>query len=167
MGIEIERKFLVASEGWKAHVTRRKRLRQGYLADQGKISVRVRIADETSATLTVKSRGAHLSRMECEYPIPVADALTMLQFRDGAVVSKVRHLVTYDGLTWEIDVFDGENAGLVVAEVELTHEAQQVSLPPWIGREITDDVRYTNSRLAHQPYAAFADAARPAMARRA
>jgi adenylate cyclase len=158
MAIEIERKFLVTGEGWKPHVINRKRLRQAYLARQGKTSIRVRVVDEVSATLTVKSRGARTSRLELEYPIPVADGLTLLDFRDGDLLSKVRHQVRYGDLTWEIDVFDGENAGLVIAEVELTHESQAIALPPWVGREITHDERYYNSRLVHHPYTSFTGA---------
>ena len=157
MAIEIERKFLVSSEGWKPHVTACKRLRQGYLARQGKTSIRVRIVDDASATLTIKSRGARTSRLEFEYPIPVAEALTLFELRDGCLLSKVRHIVPLDGVTWEIDVFDGDNAGLVIAEVELAHEHQALALPPWASREITHDERYYNSRLAHLPFCHFAD----------
>lgn len=154
--IEIERKFLVSSEEWKPHVIERKLLRQAYLARQGKTSIRVRIVDDASATLTVKSRGARTSRLEFEYPIPIEEALVLIELRDGHLLSKVRHLVRHDGLTWEIDVFGGENAGLVIAEVELKHEQQRLSLPRWIGCEITHDERYYNSRLAQSPYRSFA-----------
>jgi adenylate cyclase len=156
MPIEIERKFLVNGEGWRAHVEQSKRFRQAYLARQGKTSIRVRVVDDTSAAITVKSQGARTSRLEFEYPIPVADALTLLEFRDGHLLSKVRHYVPYGGLTWEIDVFDGENAGLIIAEVELAHEQQKIAMPPWIGREITGDERYYNSHLAHRPFRSFA-----------
>ncbi len=165
MAIEIERKFLVTGNGWKPHVTKRKVLRQAYLARQGKTSIRVRIVDDITGTITVKSRGARTSRAEFEYPIPVDDALSLLEFRDGHLLSKVRHEVPGDGgLIWEIDVFSGDNAGLVIAEVELAHEKQHVSLPPWVGREITHEERYYNSHLAHRPYRTFAadeDAVRP------
>ena len=157
MAIEIERKFLVTGEGWKAQVTRRRHLRQAYLSRQGRTSIRVRIADATSATLTIKSRGGRTCRAEFEYSLPVADALTLLELRDGLLLSKVRHEVRgNDGLTWEIDVFEGENTGLVIAEVELIREHQSVMLPPWIGREVTHEERYYNSRLAHHPYRMFA-----------
>jgi adenylate cyclase len=152
MAIEIERKFLVTSEGWRPHVAGRKHLRQAYLARQGKAAVRVRVVDNASATLTIKSRGARTSRLEFEYPIPVDEALSLLQLRDGGLLSKVRHIVSWAGVTWEIDVFDGDNAGLVIAEVELSHEQQALALPPWVGREITHDERYYNSRLVHMPY---------------
>jgi adenylate cyclase len=156
MAIEIERKFLVASDDWKALVVGRKRLRQAYLARQGKASVRVRIVDDTSASLTIKNKGAAISRLEFDYSIPVSDGLFLLDLREGHLLSKVRHLVRYDGLLWEIDVFEGENAGLVIAEVELEHEQQRFALPPWVGREITREARYSNSNLAQNPYCGFA-----------
>ncbi len=157
MPIEIERKFLVVGEAWRAHVTRRKPMRQAYFTRQGKASIRVRIVDETEATLTIKSRGARTSRLEFEYAVPVSEALTLLELRDGHVVEKVRHLVRHDGLTWEVDVFSGENAGLVIAEVELDHEGQSFARPAWVGPEVTQDERYANSRLARFPFSTFAD----------
>jgi adenylate cyclase len=156
MAIEIERKFLVRGEGWRPHVTGRKHLRQAYLARQGKAAIRVRVVDGASATLTIKSRGARTSRLEYEYPVPVDEALSLIELRDGGLLSKVRHIVPWADLTWEIDVFEGENAGLAIAEVELTHEQQALELPPWVGREITHDERYYNSRLVHLPFCHFA-----------
>lgn len=156
MAIEIERKFLVANESWKPHVIKRKRLQQAYLARPGKTSIRVRIVDDTSATLTIKSRAARVSRHEFEYPVPIADALTLLELRDGVLLVKVRHIVQHAGLTWEVDVFGGENTGLVIAEIELAHERQSVALPSWVGPEITHDERYYNSQLAARPFAGFA-----------
>jgi adenylate cyclase len=155
MAIEIERKFLVTGEGWKSHVASRRHLQQAYLSRQGKAAIRVRIADEASATLTIKSRGARTSRLEYEYPIPVDEARSLLELRDGASLSKTRHIVVWGGVTWEVDVFEGENAGLVIAEVELTDERQALELPPWVGREITHDERYYNSRLVHLPFCHF------------
>jgi adenylate cyclase len=157
MAIEIERKFLVTSEDWKPFVVARKRLRQAYLARPGKTSLRVRIIDETSASLTIKSQGARTSRMEFEYPIPVDDGLFLLDLREGHLLSKVRHMVRFDGSMWEVDVFEGENAGLVIAEIELEHEQQSFMRPPWVGREITHDARYSNSRLAQLPFQSFAN----------
>ena len=157
MPIEIERKFLVVGEAWRAHVVERKHLRQAYLARQGKASIRVRVADDAKASLTIKSRGARTSRLEFEYDIPVSEALTLIELRDGHVVEKVRHLVRHDGLTWEVDVFTGDNAGLVIAEIELDHEAQTFSRPAWLGPEVTHDERFANSRLARFPFSTFAD----------
>lgn len=157
MPIEIERKFLVVGEAWRAHVVERKRIRQAYFTRQGKASIRVRIVDETEASLTIKSRGARISRLEFQYAVPVSEAVTLLELRDGHVVEKVRHLVRHDGLTWEVDVFSGDNAGLAIAEIELDNEAQSFSRPAWLGPEVTHDERFANSRLARLPFSTFAD----------
>jgi adenylate cyclase len=156
MAVEIERKFLVTSEAWRADVVGRKLLRQAYLAREGKSSIRVRMVDDASASITIKSRGARVSRLEFEYPIPADEARTLLELREGYLLSKVRHLVRHGDLTWEIDVFTGDNAGLIIAEVELDHERQDFVLPPWVGREITHEERYYNSNLAIRPYRLFA-----------
>lgn len=107
MAIEIERKFLVANEYWKPLVFAHTRLRQAYLTRSGKTSVRVRVVNGETATLTIKSRGARLARAEFIYPIPLDEAETLLQLREGLLLSKVRHLVRHDGIIWEIDVFEG------------------------------------------------------------
>jgi adenylate cyclase len=152
MGVEIERKFLVADGGWQKLATKTTRIRQAYLAGDGKASIRVRVTDDGSATLTIKSRGAELRRLELEYPIPPADAEAMIGLRHGAVVEKVRHIVPCAGTTWEVDVFAGENAGLIVAEVELHHEDCRLELPPWVGAEVTGHDEYYNSSLAERPF---------------
>ena len=156
MGIEIERKFLVVGDGWRqgAGVS----YAQGYLNRDPQRTVRVRIAGER-AFLTVKgvSRGA--TRAEFEYEVPLADAAQMLELSDGPVVRKVRRLVEHAGSTWEVDEFEGENAGLVVAELELASEDQHFEKPDWLGREVTDDPRYYNSSLAAHPYSRWRDGA--------
>jgi adenylate cyclase len=152
MGFEIERKFLVSDDGWKALVTRRFPIRQAYLTMEGKVSIRVRIRGDHDATLTIKSRGAKLRRLELEYPIPTLDAESLISLRSGCVIEKERHIVPFGGLTWEIDVFAGDNAGLVIAEVELQNELQHVELPPWIGAEITNQPEYYNGSLALHPF---------------
>lgn len=157
MAIEIERKFLLRSNAWRSLVSGRVRLRQAYLAQDGGFSTRIRIVDTSSATLTIKSRKAGLRRLEYEFPIPLADAEALLSLRQGASIDKVRHHVPWQGLTWEIDVFEGENAGLVIAEIELGHEHQQFEMPAWIGAEITGEERYYNSRLAKQPFRMWTD----------
>ena len=116
MSFEIERKFLVRSDAWRAQVTGQVVIRQAYLATDGKASVRIRIRDNSSATLTVKSRPSALRRLELEFPVSVLEAEKMIQLRHGAVIDKVRYLVPQADLTWEVDVFAGENAGLVIAE---------------------------------------------------
>ena len=166
MAIEIERKFLLRSDDWRPLVTGRVRLRQAYLAQDGGLSTRIRIVDTSSATLTIKSRKAGLRRLEYEFPIPLGDAEALLALRQGASVEKVRHHVPWHGLLWEIDVFEGDNTGLVIAEIELGHERQQFEMPGWIGAEITGQERYYNSRLARQPFRGWAaepgmDAQRP------
>ena len=154
MAREIERKFLVAGDGWRAAASPGIRYRQGYLsagADAG-CTVRVRIGGER-AYLTVKGPAAGAARDEYEYPIPVADAAEMLErLSAGGVVEKVRHRVPFAGRTWEVDVFAGENAPLVVAEVEIESVDAAVKLPPWLGAEVTDDPRYTNAALARSPF---------------
>lgn len=153
MAREIERKFLVSGEGWRAGA-RGVLYRQGYLSagsDAG-CTVRVRVAGER-AWLTVKGPASRGARDEYEYPIPVADAGEMLErLCAGGRVEKLRHRVLFGGRTWEVDEFTGENAPLVVAEVELDAIDAPVDLPPWVGREVTDDPRYTNAALARLPF---------------
>lgn len=155
MPLEIERRFLVRSEAWRPLVARELAITQAYLATRDKATVRVRIRDDAHAWLTIKSQGEGAVRSEYEYAIPVDDAREMLDLRVGAVLEKVRHVVPHQGLSWEIDVFSGDNSGLVIAEVELTSSTQDVALPQWVGREITGDVRYANSSLAERPYSTF------------
>ncbi|HML12138.1 MAG TPA: CYTH domain-containing protein [Xanthobacteraceae bacterium] len=156
MGVEIERKFLVTDDGWQKLVVERAHIRQAYLALGGKATIRVRIKDDRAARLTIKSRAAKLRRLELEYPIPVADAQALIALRRGAVIEKVRHIVPYGGATWEIDVFAGENAGLIIAEIELPHEDARLELPPFIGAEVTGRAEYYNSSLVVRPYRTWA-----------
>lgn len=159
MGVEIERKFLVKDDSWQNRATSRAHIRQAYLSCDGNASIRVRIKDERSAALTIKSRSTELRRLELEYPIPVADAEALIALRRGAIVEKVRHVVRYAGTTFEVDVFAGENAGLIVAEVELPHEDSRLELPPWIGAEVTGRAEYYNSSLAARPFCQWAERA--------
>lgn len=152
MGTEIERKYLVRSDAWRAHAHRRVRYLQGYLANSPRCSVRVRLGGD-AAFLNVKGATIGASRLEFEYPLPTADAETMLRaLCAGKVVEKTRHFVTHAGHEWEVDVFEGANAGLVVAEVELGDESETVVLPEWVGEEVTHDARYYNSSLALTPF---------------
>ena len=147
MGIEIERRFLVEGDAWRAGVTRVLRLDQGYLAREDGVTVRVRIAGD-AAKLTIKGAGA-LVRPEFEYPVPVAEAAEMLEgLCGGRRVAKTRHDVPHGGLVWEVDVFEGPLAGLVLAEVELPDPSHPLDLPAWAGREVTHDRRYANAVLA-------------------
>lgn len=152
MAMEIERKFLLAGEGWRQQVSRRTLLRQGYLANTARASVRVRIQSD-QAWLSVKAMRSGLSREEYEYPIPAADAAEMLEkLCEGPPIEKWRHIVEQAGSRWEIDEFLGANAGLVIAELELPSEEAPFERPDWLGREVTDEERYYNVRLAQRPF---------------
>lgn len=156
MSFEIERKFLVTSDAWRARANKHMHLRQAYLASDGRASIRVRIADNREATLTIKSRSAEMRRLELEYSIPVIEAEAMIPLRLGSVIEKVRSEVPFGGLVWEIDVFSGENEGLIIAEVELSDEHQHVEMPPWIGAEVTRQANYYNGSLAQRPFTTWA-----------
>jgi adenylate cyclase len=150
MGVEIERKFLVKSEAWKSNVSKSLQCRQGYLALDKKKTVRVRVMGQ-QAFLTVKGATAGISRMEFEYEIDVSDAEQMLMLCEH-LVEKTRHFIEYEGMTWELDVFEGENSGLIMAEIELESEEQLFAMPGWAGKEVSDDVRYFNGYLSKYPY---------------
>lgn len=150
MAVEIERKFLVASDAWREGAQGQK-FRQGYLCISRDATVRVRHAGER-AYLTIKGATAGMSRAEFEYDIPVADAEAMLQDHClKPLIEKTRYEVPYEGKVWTVDVFEGENAGLIVAEIELDHGEEDIPLPPWAGAEVTDDPRYRNSALVAAP----------------
>lgn len=148
MAQEIERKFLVVSDAWQATATSSLLLRQGYLSSNAKATVRVRSKDNTQAVLTLKGPASGLSRAEYEYDIPIADARELLAMAEPHVIEKRRYLVPHGGLTWEVDVFLGRHEGLVLAEVELDDEDQSVTLPDWVGAEVTEDDRYNNASLS-------------------
>ncbi|HEX3440924.1 MAG TPA: CYTH domain-containing protein [Pseudolabrys sp.] len=148
MASEIERKFLVTGDGWKAQADRGKALVQAYLASTDKASIRVRIVDDAEAVITLKSAGSGTSRSEFEYSIPVADARELMKLRRGRVIEKSRYTVAAGRLKWEIDAFGGDLAGLVIAEIELASADSAFDRPLWLGREITGDKRYYNDSLA-------------------
>ncbi|MEZ0276112.1 MAG: CYTH domain-containing protein [Roseimicrobium sp.] len=150
MGQEIERKFLVKSDTWREGAEGTL-YRQGYLAKDVERTVRVRIAGD-QAYLTIKGRTKGTSRAEYEYEIPLKDAEEMLALCDGPLVEKTRHKIPHAGHTWEVDVFHGDNDGLIMAEVELEREDAEVELPGWAGKEVSDDARYYNSSLSKRPY---------------
>jgi adenylate cyclase len=155
MAIEIERKFLVAGDGWQTAVSRTRRIRQGYLANTGLSSVRVRCVDNDRAFLTIKSAEQGARRQEFEYAIPVADAEELLGLCEGSIIEKLRHDVPHSGLTWEVDVFLGANLGLVIAEAELDHEDQAMDKPGWLGGEVTREQQYYNAALARRPFGSW------------
>ncbi len=149
MAKEIERKFLVRGDHWRDSVSERLILRQGYIASMADRSVRIRLTDDTKATLTIKI-GKAMTRDEFEYEIPVDDAEELLETAIGLVIEKPRHKVQFKGFTWEVDVFRGAHRGLVIAEVEMDDESDNPELPDWIGREVTGEYRYSNQALATQ-----------------
>jgi len=153
MAEEIERKFLVTSTDWRRQADAATRMAQGYLSIDEMMAIRVRIEGE-KATLNIKAvRGALVARDEYEYTIPLEDARELLDRHcRGRIVDKTRHRIEYGGLMWEVDEFHGDNAPLIVAEVELEEREQTVPLPDWVGDEVTEDRRYLNSYLSEQPY---------------
>lgn len=152
MAKEIERKFLVLNDQWRDLVKKQDYYRQGYLNDAIQCSVRVRVAND-QAYLNIKSATLGIERNEYEYPIPMADATEMLErFSLGPVIEKTRYFVDIGKHTWEIDVFEGDNQGLVVAEIELANESEAFDKPAWIGEEVSDDPRYYNVCLVKHPY---------------
>lgn len=148
MGIEIERKYLVAGDGWRDLVKTTHKLRQGYLTSGGGVTVRVRSVDDRTGYITVKSGGSALARAEYEYEIPIADARQMLGYSRGAQIEKTRHSLELSGGDWVIDEFGGRHTGLVIAEVELATPTGTLDLPDWLGDEVTGDPQYYNSSLA-------------------
>lgn len=150
MAKEIERKFLV-QRGLLPKPEASLPIVQGYL-HTGRLTVRIRICGE-SAWLTLKGPTRGIERAEFEYPVPIEDARQMLDaYALPGRIEKTRHHFHHGGLLWEVDEFGGENAGLVIAEVELETAAQRPDLPPWIGAEVSGDPRYYNSNLAQNPY---------------
>ena len=159
MAREIERKFLLENDGWRAAATERVPMRQGYIARSDRTSVRVRAAGER-AWLNIKSGGLVAARQEFEYAIPPEDARELLALATGPLIEKTRHIVPFGGFEWEIDEFHGANAGLVVAEIELDHEGQEFPRPHWIGAEVTHLARYYNVNMVGYPYNAWTEAER-------
>lgn len=152
MGIEIERKFLLRNDAWQQQADAGQEFRQGYLHSDASLAVRVRIADET-AWLTIKADAGEIVRREFEYAIPVADADSMLtHLCRQPLIEKRRHRLEHAGHVWEIDVFHGANAGLVLAEIELSRIDEDFARPPWLGEEVSTDPRYFNSNLSQHPF---------------
>lgn len=148
MKVEIERKFLLASDGWRSLVLRSDYIRDGLIAVSDDRKTRVRIIGDHS-TLTVKTRRIEGSRFEFEYPIPLKDAELMLVSCGNNIVSKRRHYAPYGNLIWEIDEYDGPLTGIVLAEVELTAIDQPIDFPAWIGREVTAEASYRKLNMLH------------------
>ncbi len=152
--IEIERKFLIRTDGWRATADHGTVIRQGYLAI-GEPTVRVRSKGD-KAFLTIKAQKEKATRHEFEYEIPMADATAMLNNHCAKPpLDKTRYLVRHDRHVWEIDVFSGVNAGLILAEVELERVDETVTLPAWAGPEVTDDPRFFNAYIAQRPFSGW------------
>ena len=156
MAKEIERKFLVSNSAWRDSVAAEIRIRQFYLAAAPGRTVRIRISDGTSAMLTLKFSGKGRGRDEFEYPVPLAEAKEMQAFAIGRVIEKTRCHVHHGGYLYEVDVFGGELAGLVIAELETPDDVPADNLPPWLGREVTQEGRYYNASLALREVPEFA-----------
>lgn len=154
MGKEIERKFLVVGDGWRG-LAPGVRYRQGYLSSQKERTVRVRTAGDR-AWLTVKGVTAGVTRLEFEYEIPLADGQAMLDaLAQRPLVEKTRYRIPAGDYVWEVDVFEGENAGLIVAEIELPDPQAGFEKPAWIGKEVSDDPRYFNANLVEHPFSSW------------
>jgi adenylate cyclase len=149
VGTEIERKFLVSGNEWRDLAVRSTMIRQAYLSHSDTAAtVRIRIVDDAKAFLTIKSPQLGPVRSEFEYSIPLHDARELLTLRIGLAIEKRRHLVEMDGARWEVDVFEGAHAGLVIAEIELPDADAIFQRPRWLGQEVTGDPRYYNAHLA-------------------
>ena len=152
MAIEIEHKFLLANDDWRKQIDRSVQYRQGYLTSSPSSSIRVRISDDR-AWLNIKSATIGSHRYEFEYEIPQTDAIEMLsKLCTKPLIEKTRHIIFSNGNTWEIDEFFGDNAGLIVAEIELSEIGEEFIRPSWLGKEVTDDLRYYNNNLAKHPF---------------
>lgn len=148
---EIERKFLVRSNAWRAVATASFAIQQGYLSLDPARTVRIRLRDDV-AFLTIKGKAKGITRPEYEYEIPAAEGRELLLLCGEYQLRKTRHLVPFGGKTWEVDVFEGSNHGLVLAEVELSIPHEKIELPSWVGREVSTDPRFFNASLVGRAY---------------
>ena len=152
MGVEIERKYLVDIAKWQlVDKPVGDFYRQGYMHKEPGKTIRIRITD-TAGFITIKGKSQGATRAEYEYDIPVADAEELLSDFCDEVITKTRYRIEYAGKTWEVDVFSGDNEGLIIAEIELHDEAEQFAIPDWVAREVTGEKRYFNSNLSVHPY---------------
>ncbi len=155
MGVEIERKFLVNLAEWQiVEKPQGSSYRQGYILKEPQKTIRIRVTDQQSF-MTIKGQSTSFSRSEYEYVIPTKDAEELLANFCKEVIVKTRYCIDYAGKTWEVDVFAGDNDGLIVAEIELDSEDEQFELPAWVAQEVTGDNRYYNSNLSVHPYATW------------
>ena len=151
MAKEIERKYRIKDNTWKSEIHSSHTIKQGYLNLEPTRTVRVRIMGP-KAFLTIKGKNIKTTRLEFEYEIPIDDALQLLQLCEKPLLEKTRHEIHINKLIWEIDEFEGDNQGLIIAEVELQDENQEIELPSWIEKEVSHESRYYNSSLIKNPY---------------
>ena len=151
MPTEIERKFLLTTEGWRMGITQSLRIAQGYLSRDPERTVRVRICGE-NAFMTIKGKTEGISRTEIEFPLPLENAHELIPLCFQPLIDKTRHIVLHEGSRWEIDEFHGANIGLIVAEIELEAEDTAFARPDWLGEEVSHDFRYTNASLSERPF---------------
>jgi adenylate cyclase len=156
MGLEIEKKFLITNDNWKTLGTG-KEYCQGYLSSGKETSLRIRTIGERGI-ITVKGPNEGGKRLEFEYDIPYVDAREMLdKLCHKPLIDKIRYKIPFGGFTWEVDVFKGENEGLIFAEIELESVDQPFDIPEWIGEEVTGDPKYYNANLVSYPYSQWKD----------
>ena len=152
MAVEIERKFLVVNDNWRELADSGTVYTQGYLVGSGQSSVRIRIEGD-NAFINIKSATLGIRRQEYEYHIPVSDATEMLEtLCEKPLIRKIRYHLNIEEFLWEIDEFDGENKGLIVAEIELKNETEEFLRPDWIGEEVSHDPKYYNVSLVKCPF---------------
>ncbi len=153
MAHEIERKFLLGDANWRPDVAGERYI-QAYLCESENLVTRVRLTEDR-ALLTLKSNTAGMRRSEFEYIIPLEDGQQLVELCTGSVIIKTRYKLHFEGKLWEVDVFEGDNSGLVVVEIELTNEAEQFARPAWLGKEVTQDAKFYNRNLSLRPYASW------------
>ena len=152
MAVEIERKYLVVNDKWKSFIESESIMKQGYLATVDNASIRIRVANG-KAFLNIKSATLGIRRSEFEYEIPLQDGDEMLDnLISGSVIDKVRYKVRCGAHIWDLDLFHGDNEGLIVAEVELDSEDEVFEIPEWVGAEVSGDPKYYNASLVKHPY---------------
>jgi adenylate cyclase len=152
MALEIERKYLVINDNWEDGVRSQTVIKQGYLATTSKASVRVRVEGE-EANINIKGSNVGISRREYEYPIPLEEGEELLEHLvTDTVIDKIRYKVKCGAHVWDLDLFQGANQGLVIAEVELSHEDEAFEMPEWVGEEVSGERRYYNASLVKHPY---------------
>jgi len=154
MGVEIERKFIVDKECWdKVLKPDGDIFKQGYIYSDSTKTIRIRLTSNKGfITIKGKSSDDGLSRSEFEYEIPQKDAAELLKQFTSSLIEKIRYKIFHEGFMWEIDVFEGNNSGLIIAEIELPNKEQSFKKPEWVGQEVTGDIHYYNSYLVDHPY---------------